>query len=114
MNSLSISAQILHASSTNKNALKALVTAEYSGVKVELVKDFVMGVSNKTPEFLKMNPIGKVCSISRKFTNHAESIIFTDFQFLFQVPVLETPDGPVFESNAIARYGTCSSFFSPF
>jgi hypothetical protein len=22
-----------------------------------------------------------------------------------QVPVLETPDGPVFESNAIARYG---------
>ncbi|KAF7802431.1 elongation factor 1-gamma-like [Senna tora] len=40
-----------------------------------------MGVSNKTPEFLKMNPIGKV-------------------------PVLETPDGPVFESNAIARYVT--------
>nr|KYP63224.1 Elongation factor 1-gamma [Cajanus cajan] len=38
-----------------------------------------MGVSNKTPEFLKMNPIGKV-------------------------PVLETPHGPVFESNAIARY----------
>uniref|UniRef100_A0A804PXR7 GST N-terminal domain-containing protein n=1 Tax=Zea mays TaxID=4577 RepID=A0A804PXR7_MAIZE len=38
-----------------------------------------MGVSNKTPEFLKMNPLGKV-------------------------PVLETPDGPVFESNAIARY----------
>ncbi|KAL8459726.1 hypothetical protein ACS0TY_037003 [Phlomoides rotata] len=38
-----------------------------------------MGVSNKTPEFLKMNPIGKV-------------------------PVLETPDGPIFESNAIARY----------
>jgi hypothetical protein len=23
----------------------------------------------------------------------------------FQVPVLETPDGAVFESNAIARYG---------
>ncbi|XP_041008259.1 elongation factor 1-gamma-like isoform X2 [Juglans microcarpa x Juglans regia] len=38
-----------------------------------------MGVSNKTPEFIKMNPIGKV-------------------------PVLETPGGPVFESNAIARY----------
>ncbi|KAL8459725.1 hypothetical protein ACS0TY_037003 [Phlomoides rotata] len=72
-------ALILHASSTNKNGLKALITAEYSGVKVELVKDFVMGVSNKTPEFLKMNPIGKV-------------------------PVLETPDGPIFESNAIARY----------
>lgn len=24
---------------------------------------------------------------------------------VMQVPVLETPDGPVFESNAIARYG---------
>ncbi|XP_024170796.1 elongation factor 1-gamma isoform X1 [Rosa chinensis] len=46
-----------------------------------MVKDFEMGLSNKTPEFLKMNPIGKV-------------------------PVLETPDGPVFESNAIARYVT--------
>jgi len=38
-----------------------------------------MGVSNKTTQFLDMNPLGKV-------------------------PVLETPDGPVFESNAIARY----------
>ncbi|PRQ20567.1 putative thioredoxin-like protein [Rosa chinensis] len=43
-----------------------------------------MGVSNKTPQFLKMNPIGKV-------------------------PVLETPDSPVFESNAIARYGPCGA-----
>ncbi|CAH9109244.1 unnamed protein product [Cuscuta europaea] len=69
----------LHSSATNKNAFKALIAAEYTGVKVELVKDFQMGVSNKTPEFLEMNPIGKV-------------------------PVLETPDGTVFESNAIARY----------
>lgn len=74
-------ALVLHAGSTNKNAYKALIAAEYSGVKVELVKDFEMGVSNKTPEFFKMNPIGKV-------------------------PVLETPDGPIFESNAIARYVT--------
>ncbi|XP_031270100.1 elongation factor 1-gamma [Pistacia vera] len=72
-------ALVLHAGNTNKNAFKALIAAEYSGVKVELVKNFEMGVSNKTPEFLKMNPIGKV-------------------------PVLETPDGTVFESNAIARY----------
>ncbi|KAI3918334.1 hypothetical protein MKX01_041654 [Papaver californicum] len=54
----------------NKNVFKALIAAEYSGVDVEV-----------TPEFLKMNPIGKI-------------------------PVLETPDGPVFESNAIARYGS--------
>ncbi|XP_062153797.1 elongation factor 1-gamma-like [Alnus glutinosa] len=74
-------ALVLHAGNTNKNAYKALIVAAYSGVNVELAKNFEMGVSNKTPEFQKMNPIGKV-------------------------PVLETPDGPVFESNAIARYVT--------
>lgn len=72
-------ALVLHSFADNKNAFKARIAAEYSGVKLELTKDFVMGVSNKTPEFLKMNPLGKV-------------------------PVLETSDGAVFESNAIARY----------
>ncbi|XVE94206.1 hypothetical protein REPUB_Repub01dG0261900 [Reevesia pubescens] len=72
-------ALILHAGKTNKNAFKALIAGEYSGVEVKLVENFEMGVSNKTPEFLKMNPLGKV-------------------------PVLETPEGPLFESNAIARY----------
>ncbi|KAI3962434.1 hypothetical protein MKW98_010985, partial [Papaver atlanticum] len=70
---------ILYGAVPNKNVFKALIAAEYSGVEIELVKDFEWGVTNKTPEFLKMNPIGKI-------------------------PVLETPDGPVFESNAIARY----------
>ncbi|PSS02911.1 Elongation factor 1-gamma like, partial [Actinidia chinensis var. chinensis] len=70
---------VLHAGKTNKNAFKTLIAAEYSGVHVEMAQNFEMGVSNKTPEFIKMNPIGKV-------------------------PVLETPDGPVFESNAIARH----------
>ncbi|GAA0150739.1 hypothetical protein LIER_37172 [Lithospermum erythrorhizon] len=74
-------ALVLHATSSNKNAFKALIAAEYSGIEVQVAKNFEMGVSNKTPEFLKMNPLGKV-------------------------PVLETPDGPVFESNAIARYVT--------
>ncbi|KAK7302378.1 hypothetical protein RJT34_13266 [Clitoria ternatea] len=72
-------ALILHATKNNKNAYKTLIAAEYSGVQVELAPNFEMGVSNKSPQFLKMNPLGKV-------------------------PVLETPDGPVFESNAIARY----------
>ncbi|CAL1385630.1 unnamed protein product [Linum trigynum] len=63
----------------NKNANKALIVAEYSGVKISVVENFEMGVTNKTPEFLKMNPIGKT-------------------------PVLETPEGSIFESNAIARY----------
>jgi elongation factor 1-gamma len=74
-------ALILHTGKTNKNAFKAIIAAEYSGVQVEVTPNFEMGVSNKTPEFLKMNPIGKV-------------------------PVLETPDGPIFESNAMARYVT--------
>ncbi|KAE9446812.1 hypothetical protein C3L33_21275, partial [Rhododendron williamsianum] len=72
-------ALVLYAGRSNKNAFKTLIAAEYSGVRVEMAQNFEMGVSNKTPEFLKMNPIGKV-------------------------PVLETPDGPIFESNAIARY----------
>ncbi|XXG72143.1 hypothetical protein AAC387_Pa07g1302 [Persea americana] len=74
-------ALILHAANNNKNALKVLIAAEYNGIKLELAKNFNMGVSNKTPEFLQMNPLGKV-------------------------PFLETPDGPIFESNAIACYVT--------
>ncbi|WCJ18638.1 Elongation factor 1-gamma [Euphorbia peplus] len=71
-------ALVLYSGKSNKNAFKALIVAEYSGVEVQMVDNFEMSDS-KTPEFLKMNPIGKV-------------------------PVLKTPDGPVFESNAIARY----------
>lgn len=52
-------AQVLH-SLNNKNAFKTLIAAEYTGVQVELAKNFEMGVTNKTPEFLKLNPIGKV------------------------------------------------------
>ncbi|XP_028805053.1 elongation factor 1-gamma-like [Neltuma alba] len=72
-------ALILHARKTNKNTYKIFITAEYSGVEVKLAPNFEMGVSNKTPQYRKMNPIGKV-------------------------PVLETADGPIFESNAVARY----------
>jgi hypothetical protein len=44
----------------NKNVFKALIAAEYVGVKIELTPSFQMGVTNKTPEFLKLNPLGKV------------------------------------------------------
>jgi len=44
-------------------------------------ESFQMGVENKTPEFLAKNPNG-------------------------QVPTMDTPDGPLFESNAIAKYIT--------
>lgn len=102
---------MLYAGNTNKNGFKALIAAEYSGVNIELVKNFEMGVSNKTPEFLKMNPIGKVSydgmnKVCYFDTNclcqgNLKELSFCDFQ----VPVLETPDGAIFESNAIARYG---------
>ncbi|KAJ4797602.1 Elongation factor 1-gamma [Rhynchospora pubera] len=72
-------ALVLYTNAGNTNASKALITAEYSGVKIELAKDFQLEVSNYTPEFLKMSPIG-------------------------MVPVLETPDGAIFDSNTIARY----------
>jgi len=55
-----------------------LIAAKYVGVSIE-TPDFNMGVDNKTPEFLAKNPLGKV-------------------------PTMETPDGPIWESNAIARY----------
>ncbi len=44
----------------NKNVFKALIAAEYVGVKIELTPSFQMGVTNTTPEFLKLNPLGKV------------------------------------------------------
>jgi len=58
---------------------KALIAAKYSGVEIELTPEFVVGKDNLTPEFLAKNPLGKV-------------------------PVLETEEGHIFESNAIARY----------
>ncbi|KAL5580155.1 hypothetical protein UlMin_012597 [Ulmus minor] len=80
---------ILHAGKANKNAFKALIVTEYTSVKIEVFENFEMGVSNKTPEFIKMNPLGKV-------------------------HVLETPDRAIFESKAIARYVAClKSYESP-
>ena len=59
--------------------LKALVTAEYGGVKVNFNGNVERGVTVKTEEFKKLNPNQKV-------------------------PILETPNGTIWESNAIARY----------
>jgi elongation factor 1-gamma len=62
----------------NPRAWKAQIAAEYAGVKVN-VPAFEMGKDNKTKEFADKNPVQKV-------------------------PTADTPDGPLFESNAIARY----------
>jgi len=62
----------------NYRANKALIAAQYAGVDIE-VPAFEFGKDNKSAAFLALNPLGKV-------------------------PVLETPNGGIFESNAIARY----------
>ena len=66
----------LHTYPGNFRAFKILIAAQYNGVAVD-VPDF--SATEKTAEFLAMNPLGKV-------------------------PVLETSQGCIFESNAIARY----------
>lgn len=50
----------MHSGPGNKNVYKALIAAEYVGVDIKMADNFQMGVSNKTPEFIKMNPLGKV------------------------------------------------------
>jgi len=62
----------------NPRVWKAQIAANYTGLELE-VPPFQVGVDNKTPEFAAKNPLQKV-------------------------PVLETPEGCIFESNAIARY----------
>eukprot|EP00242_Pyramimonas_sp_CCMP2087_P017801 CAMPEP_0198213354 /NCGR_PEP_ID=MMETSP1445-20131203/28816_1 /TAXON_ID=36898 /ORGANISM="Pyramimonas sp., Strain CCMP2087" /LENGTH=1184 /DNA_ID=CAMNT_0043887981 /DNA_START=34 /DNA_END=3588 /DNA_ORIENTATION=- len=58
---------------------KVKVVADLAGVTIETTPDFEFGKTNKTPEYLALNPFGKV-------------------------PVLETSQGGLFESNAICRY----------
>lgn len=67
----------------NFRSYKALIAAEYSGTQIKVVSqppDFVLGVTNKTDDFLAKFPLGKV-------------------------PAFSTADGKHFsESNAIAFY----------
>src|SRR3989338_5069356 len=65
----------------NSNANKALIAAAYGGIyeQVDYPNNFKFGVANKTDEFIKISPLGKV-------------------------PALKCPEGSIFESNAIARY----------
>jgi elongation factor 1-gamma len=67
----------LHTYPGNPRAFKALVAAKYAGITID-VPAFEMTVT-KSESFLSKFPCG-------------------------QVPALESPDGPVWESNAIAKY----------
>jgi len=60
------------------SAAKAQIAALYAGITIEKAP-FTWGVTNKSAQFLKKNPNG-------------------------EVPTMDTPDGPIYESNAIAKY----------
>jgi len=77
----------LYTYANNPRALKALIVAKYCSVDVEL-KEIEMGKDNTSAEFLAKFPLGKV-------------------------PALDTPEGPLFESNAISHYiATCNGKFA--
>ena len=70
--------QTLYSYEGDFRALKVLIAAEFNGVDIA-TPEFKVGTDNVTPEFLAKNPLGKV-------------------------PVMDTPEGSLFESSAIARY----------
>lgn len=69
----------IHSYPQNPRVFKALIAAQYNKVPVDVLAGFQFGVTNKTTEFLTNFPFGKV-------------------------PAMETADGPLYESNAIASY----------
>ncbi|XP_061717954.1 elongation factor 1-gamma [Cydia pomonella] len=76
-----MAAGVLYTYPENFRAYKALIAAQYSGADVKVTPNFVFGETNKSDEFLKKFPAGKV-------------------------PAFESADGKVLltESNAIAYY----------
>merc|ERR1711971_1489345 len=80
MGAASMVAGTLYTYPDNFRAFKALIAAKYSGAQVTVATDFVFGETNKSAEFLKKFPLGKV-------------------------PAFEGSDGLILtESNAIAYY----------
>lgn len=74
-----MAAHTIYSYPSNPRVFKAQIAARINGVQIEVHEIDLKAGQHKTPEFLKKNPLGKV-------------------------PTLETPEGPIFESNAIARY----------
>jgi len=70
----------IYAYPNNIGANKSLIAANFGNIKIDYPSDFKMGTDNKSEHYLKtINPTG-------------------------QVPALQTPDGPIWESNAMALY----------
>eukprot|EP00158_Paraphelidium_tribonemae_P001355 Partr_v1_DN24295_c0_g1_i1_m36562 putative Elongation factor len=62
----------------------AQIAAKYAGVELDIPADFEFGVTNRTPEYLAKFPYGKA-------------------------PAMETTEGPLYESEAIAYYVAISN-----
>jgi len=70
----------IYGGAQNPNMWKCMIASKYvGGVEVKRVEEFQMGVTNKSEEYMKKNPFGLV-------------------------PLMETPEGPLYESNTLARY----------
>ena len=74
----------IHSYPGNPRVFKSQIAAKYTGAQVEVVPGFEMGVTNKSAEFLKKFPLGKV-------------------------PAMETAEGPLYESDAMAFYVASSN-----
>lgn len=115
--------QTLYTYPENWRAFKALIAAQYSGAKIKVLSSpphFHFGQTNKTPEFLRKFPVGKVslwghtsCPPQKKpnptppHPPCVEAAGGCQGRLIPpQVPAFEGDDGfCVFESNAIAYYG---------
>jgi len=75
--------QTIYSYPNNNRVWKAQIAGNFTGLQFEL-PPFQIGKDNKTPEFAAKFPLQKV-------------------------PALETPEGPLFESNAMARYGKATT-----
>ena len=60
----------LYSQPGNKNTFKSLIAAQYAGVAIEVPANFEFGTTNKTPEFLALNPHGKVGRRPGRFLWH--------------------------------------------
>lgn len=60
--------QVLYTYPENFRAYKALIAAQYSGTDVKVAPNFVFGETNKSEDFLKKFPAGKV-SLNRRIVH---------------------------------------------
>lgn len=84
--------QKLYGSLPNANVFKALIAAEYVGEKIESVP-VQLGTENKKPDFLKLNPAGKVMALLIKSLTSKECFQLNVYVSLSDSLVLKNLSG---------------------